>query len=146
MNDYAVLTYVLYATITVPITLYVARTLYRNGKHFLVDVFAGNASLADAVNHLLVVGFYLINLGFVSFFLTTDRKVDSPRAAIELLSTKVGTVAIVIGLMHFLNIVVFNKYRNHAMAAAKRATITSTPVEYAPSGFIPPAPPVVFTR
>ncbi len=142
MRDYAVLTYSLYAAVTVPITLYVAKTLYRNGKHFLVDVFAGNESLADAVNHLLVVGFYLINLGFVSFFLTTDKVIDSPRRAIELLSTKVGTVAIVIGLMHFLNIFVFNKYRNHAMAASKRGSgITGTA-----TGFIPPTPPVVFTR
>lgn len=116
--DYSILTYGLYTLIAVPITLFVARTLSRNGKHFLVDVFHGNDSLADAVNQLLVVGFYLLNLGFVSFFLKSKEAIGSGRVALEVLSTKVGTVAIVIGLVHFFNVWVFNKYRNRAMYLA----------------------------
>src|SRR5947209_19360890 len=62
-------TYLLYLAISVALTVWVARTLHKNGRIFLVDVFHGNEPLADSVNHLLVVGFYLINLGYVSLAL-----------------------------------------------------------------------------
>jgi hypothetical protein len=59
----AIWTYLAYLLISVALTVWVARTLHRNGRIFLVDSFLGNEPLADSVNHLLVVGFYLINIG-----------------------------------------------------------------------------------
>ena len=75
------LAYLLYLAITVPLTIYVARTLFRNGRVFLHDVFDGNDALADAVNRLLVVGFYLFNLGYVALFMQNDETIDEHRAA-----------------------------------------------------------------
>ena len=76
-----VTTYLIYLLVAVPLTIWVARTLSRNGRIFLVDVFHGNEDFADAVNRLLVVGFYLVNLGFVTLFLRTgDTVADAPRA------------------------------------------------------------------
>jgi hypothetical protein len=140
MHDYAVLTYGLYTAITVPLTLYVARTLSRNGKHFLVDVFHGDETLAAAVNQLLVVGFYLLNLGFVAVFLKSTNVIGTTRIALEELSTKVGTVAIVIGLVHFANVWAFNKYRNRALdrlnpPAPKFDATGVTTVAAVPAGF-----------
>ena len=126
MHDYAVLTYGLYAAITVPLTFYVARMLSRHGKHFLVDVFHGNETLAVAVNQLLVVGFYLLNLGFVAIFLKSDAVIGTGRMALEELSTKVGTVSVVLGLVHFANVWTFNKYRNRAI---DRTVPSMPPVE-----------------
>ena len=105
--------YVVYLAISLTVTVWVARTLYRNGQIFLVDAFGGNAELAGSVNHLLVVGFYLINVGYVTHALTTDRQVDSLRAAIEMVSGKIGTILLVLGVMHFFNIYIFNRFRRH---------------------------------
>jgi hypothetical protein len=104
--------YLVYLAISISVTVWVARTLYKNGRIFLVDAFHGNADLAGSVNHLLVVGFYLINLGYVTYALTTDRNVNGLRSAIELVSTKIGTILIVLGLMHLINIYVFNHLRH----------------------------------
>ena len=71
------LAYLLYLAITVPLTIYVARTLFRNGRVFLHDVFNGNDALADAVNRLLVVGFYLFNLGYVALFMQNDETIEN---------------------------------------------------------------------
>ena len=113
--DYLVVTYVLYLAISIALTVWVARTLFRNGRVFLVDVFRGNDSLADSVNHLLVVGFYLINLGYVTLALKMGYDVDSTRGSIEALSTKVGWVLLVLGGMHFFNLYVFNRFRRRAV-------------------------------
>ena len=79
-----------------------------------MDVFHGNAELADSVNHLLVVGFYLINIGFVSLALKTGDVISTSRAAIELLSDKMGMVLMILGGMHFFNLYVFSRIRRSA--------------------------------
>lgn len=107
--------YGIYIAISVAVTVWVARTLHKNGRAFLVDAMHGNETLADSINHLLVVGFYLTNLGFVSMFL---RHGDDPRSlpdAALFLTTKVGIVLIVLGIMHFVNIAVFNRWRNTSL-------------------------------
>ena len=91
-NNIIVVTYIVYVLISVALTIWVARTLYKRGAIFLVDAFHGNAEVAASVNHLLVVGFYLINIGFVSLALKTTAVIATSRAAIELLSDKMGMV------------------------------------------------------
>ena len=104
-----VFTYVSYVLLSVCLTIWVARTLHNNGRVFLVEVFGGDESLADSVNHLLVVGFYLINLGYVSLALKIGINVDTPRVAIEALSYKIGLVLLVLGGMHFFNLLIFQR-------------------------------------
>jgi hypothetical protein len=109
-----ILTYAVYLIISLSVTIWVASTLHRNGRIFLVDAFHGNKDMADAVNHLLMVGFYLVNVGFVSLFL---RYGDSPTdltSAIEYISTKIGIVLLVLGGMHFFNMFNFAKMRGKA--------------------------------
>ena len=118
---YVVHTYVGYLALSITVTIWVARTLYRNGRAFLVEAFQGQTALADSVNHLLVVGFYLINLGWIVMTLRTHQQLDTARSAIELLSDKVGTVLLVLGLMHFFNLYVFSRIRrNHTLRSAPR--------------------------
>jgi hypothetical protein len=112
---YILHTYLLYLTISIGITIWVARTLHASGRTFLLDAFHGNQALADSVNHLLVVGFYLLNLGWIIFTLRTYNTVDTGRALIELVSDKVGFVLIVLGIMHFGNIFIFSRMRRRAL-------------------------------
>ena len=104
-------TYMVYLAISIGLTIWVARTLHKNGRVFLVDVFHGNEALADSVNHLLVVGFYLINFGYVSMALKLGYVVATAEQAIEALSVKIGMVLIVLGGMHFFNLFIFSRMR-----------------------------------
>ena len=107
-------TYLIYLAISIGLTIWVARTLHKNGRVFLVDVFHGNEALADSVNHLLVVGFYLINFGYVSMALKLGYVVATAQEAMEALSVKVGMVLIVLGCMHFFNLFVFSRMRRRS--------------------------------
>jgi hypothetical protein len=109
--DLTVIAYVIYLLTSIALTVWVARTLSRNGRIFLEDVLHGNEKLADAVNHLLVVGFYLVNLGFVALYLNGHDTIDDTRAVFEALSTKLGVVLLVLGVMHLGNVYVLNKIR-----------------------------------
>lgn len=107
-------TYLVYIEISVALTIWVAHTLHKNGRIFLVDVFQGNEALADSVNHLLVVGFYLINLGYVSLALKLGYEIQNSQEGIEALSWKVGLVLVVLGVMHFFNLFVFSRIRSRS--------------------------------
>jgi hypothetical protein len=124
---FIVSSYAVYLAISLAVTIWVARTLHRRGRIFLVDAFHGQTELADSVNHLLVVGFYLINVGYVAFALKSAQSADTPRQAIELVSDKLGMVLLVLGLMHFFNLFVFSRIRRNAQ------------VSLAPPPFLPDA-------
>src|SRR5713226_9035034 len=123
-----VASYVFYLEISIALTVWVARTLHKNGRVFLVDVFHGNEPLADSVNHLLVVGFYLINFGYVSLALKLGYDVKTAREGIEALSWKVGMVLLVLGGMHFFNLFIFSRMR-------RRASLVNGPPPVPPDGF-----------
>jgi hypothetical protein len=115
---YAVWTYAVYVVLSLGLTVWVGRTLHKNGRIFLVDAFHGREALADSVNHLLLVGFYLINIGYVSLALRLAQQPLNVQMAIEFLSGKVGNVLLVLGAMHFGNLYVFSRLRRSGLLEA----------------------------
>ena len=133
-----VVTYLVYLVLSISLTVWVGRTLSRAGRVFLADVFHGNERLADAVNHLLVVGFYLVNLGFVALWLRAgDNDVRDVAGIFRALSYKVGTVLLVLGLMHLVNVYVLNRFRTGARLRGEQRPPTP------PTGWTAPPMPVV---
>ncbi|MFY7899925.1 MAG: hypothetical protein ACOVNY_07055 [Chitinophagaceae bacterium] len=114
MNQFIIPTYAIYLLVTITLTVWVAKALFKNGKIFLIDIFHGNTALADSVNNLLLVGFYLINIGYVVYTLQTDTNVTNARVMIEELSLKIGCIILVLGVMHFCNLFIFFKLRKRA--------------------------------
>jgi hypothetical protein len=134
MQNPTVWLYLIYLAISILLTVWVARTLHKNGRIFLVDCFGGNEAMADSVNHLLVVGFYLINFGYVTLALKTDNPPVDTQQVIENLSSKVGIVLLVLGGMHFLNLFVFSKLRRNGDEPNQAPP-------FAPAGYtLPPVP------
>lgn len=109
--DLVVGTYIAYLIISIPMTIWVASTLHKNGNVFLIKMFNDNTELAHSVNHLLVVGFYLINLGWVSLCLKLGYDVTTYRQSIEALAEKIGVVLLILGVMHLFNLFLFGCIR-----------------------------------
>jgi hypothetical protein len=95
--------YILYLAIAIAFTVWVARTLSGNGEVFLVECFGHDEVLAKSTNHLLVVGFYLMNLGFIFLALQFGRPPATLPDTVLFLSSKVGLAVLVLGAMHFFN-------------------------------------------
>jgi hypothetical protein len=122
--NYFILTYIIYLAVSIALTIWVAKVLFKNGRIFLVDIFHGNTLLADSVNKLLVVGFYLINIGYMSLALKESGSIPSTQVVVEVLSFKIGWIILILGGMHFLNLTIFFKLRNRAQKQMKE---TQTP-------------------
>lgn len=117
--SYILICYSIYLTLTVALTIWVAHTLFRNGKVFLIDIFHGNEELAKAVNNLLLVGFYLVNIGYAVYTLRIEYNIENARILVEELSLKLGAIILILGGMHFFNMFVFFKLRKRALLEKK---------------------------
>jgi hypothetical protein len=146
--DLTVVTYLAYLAVTVPLTIWVGRALARHGEVFLVAVFAGDTRLSHAVNQLLVIGFYLLNFGYLSYFMASEHAIAGGRDVMEVVSTKAGAVALVISLVHFADVGCLNAVRRRAVRRAQWSpavppTTTTTVVPPPPPAqpwVVPPAP------
>ncbi|MGI8610368.1 MAG: hypothetical protein ACR2MY_14290, partial [Candidatus Dormibacteria bacterium] len=127
-----------YITLSAVLTMWVATTLFRHGKRFLLDVFKGDESLAASVNHLLVVGFYLVNLGYISLQLKLEQAPADPGQVVEALAAKVGLVLVVLGAMHFGNLFILAKMRRDAINDDKPPTPSTPPIPVLPPPVMPP--------
>ena len=112
---YIVHSYVAYLVLSLAVTIWVAATLHKNGRIFLVHAFHGDQELASSINHLLVVGFYLINVGWVVSTVHAYGQTDTVREAIEMVTSKIGNILLVLGGMHFLNLYIFNRFRRRGL-------------------------------
>jgi hypothetical protein len=117
--NYIIITYSFYLVITIALTIWVARTLFKNGKVFLIDIFHGNKELADSVNNLLLVGFYLINIGYAVYTLQVTSAISNVQQVIEKLSLKIGLIILILGAMHFFNLYIFFTLRKKATQDSK---------------------------
>ena len=136
-TSYLVPVYASYAVITVCLTIFLARTLFRNGAVFLEDVFKDTPKMADAVNRLLVVGFYLFNLGYAALIMKAEQG-DTVISAVEVLAWKLGALLLSLGAMHFANLFIFYRIR-------RRARLAHLPPPVAPQMHVSPGAPWVAT-
>ena len=96
-----------YVGIGVGLTIWVARVLRIHGRIFLARGCKGNDELAGALSHLLSVGFYLLHVGIILLALKLGGHVIGSVAAIELVSTKIGLVLLVLAVSHFLHLALY---------------------------------------
>jgi hypothetical protein len=120
MNTLHTLTaYLIYLPVTILLTWYVAHTLFKNGRIFMLDIFHGQTEIAMATNKLFEVGFYLLNVGFALWILEISIELVSSQMMVEVLSKKIGGFAIYLGLMLFFNLYLFFRGRKASRAHAK---------------------------
>lgn len=116
-NSKIIIGYLIYLPITIGLTIYVSKMLFKNGKSFMIDIFKGNQEIALATNKLFEIGFYLINIGWALLILKITyygANNISNQALIEILSKKIGGFSIYLGVMLFLNLLLFLKGRKKA--------------------------------
>jgi hypothetical protein len=129
-NVNAIAVYVIYAAVAVGLTVWLARTLHRSGAVFLKDVFADRPGLAEAVNRLLVVGFYMANLGYALYILRTEPYLDAFQA-VQTLVNRLALLLVTLAVIHFVNVFVFWRIR-------ARGDQRKLPPPVAPQMLVPP--------
>jgi hypothetical protein len=103
--------YLIYLPVVISLTWYVARTLFKNARVFMLEIFHGRAEMADSTNKLFETGFYLLNVGFALVIMEIAGEVYTGQSMLEVLSAKIGGFSIYLGLMLFINLYFFFRGR-----------------------------------
>ena len=114
--------YAFYLPIALFLTFYVSRTLFQNGKIYMLDIFKGREEIAYATNKLFETGFYLLNIGFALMILEMNIYDNTYQSLIEALSYKIGGFSIYLGIMLFFNLYFFFRGKRKS----KQAQITNS--------------------
>ncbi len=130
MEDLRLVEYTAYLVVGVGLTLFVGRVLYRSGGPFLADALRDRA-LADSINRLLIVGFYLIGLGGVALLLAVDSGLASAADVVKAVVIRTGVLFLVLGALHLVNLAVLRRMRRSAEPAA------APPPQREPAGRFP---------
>jgi hypothetical protein len=126
-TDLNFIAYLIYLPIIVALTWYVAHTLFKNSKVFMLDIFRGKEDIAFSTNKLFETGFYLLNIGFALLIMEIAYEIGNNRNLLEILSTKIGGFAIYLGIMLFFNLYLF--FRGRRISKAKTLTTTNIVAE-----------------
>ena len=121
-TDLNFLAYLIYLPVIVVLTWYVAHTLFKNSKVFMLDIFHGKTDIALSTNKLFETGFYLLNLGFALMIMEIATEVNNSRSLLEILSTKIGGFSIYLGISLFFNLYLFFRGRR---ISRMRTTVTT---------------------
>ena len=118
--------YYIYLPVILLLTWYVAHTLFKNSKVFMLDIFHGKESIAFSTNKLFEVGFYLLNLGFALTIMRIDASLIAYQQMMEVLSSKIGGFSIYLGVMLFFNLYLFFRGRRISRQSSieKQPTVT----------------------
>ena len=116
-------TYLAYIIVSLGFTIWVGQNLFKNGRVFLLEAFSNDEVKADSVNKLLLVGFYLVNIGIVCLFLAIGKEPSTDIQVFEYLATKFGVVLVILGGMHFYNMRNIANMNARARAKLAKATV-----------------------
>lgn len=107
-NKMAIITYCIYLPIVIGLTLFVAKTLFKQAIVFMRDIFNGREEIAQSTNKLFEMGFYLLNIGFALWIMSINAYGTlSVQEIFEVLSLKIGGFSIYLGITLFINLFLF---------------------------------------
>lgn len=122
-----IVSHIVYIAVSIGMTIWVGQTLFKNGQIFINDAFHGNEEMGKAVNHLLIVGFYLLNIGFIALHLSSGYNVETTAELIEFTANKLGGVLFVLGGIHYFNMYNIARMRRKAKGENSAENQSPTP-------------------
>ncbi|SDE09175.1 hypothetical protein [Pedobacter soli] len=118
--------YAVYLPVALFLTFYVSKTLFKNSKVYMLDIFKGREEIAFATNKLFETGFYLLNIGFALRIMKIEISVNDYRNIIEALSSKIGGFSIYLGIMLFINLYFFFRGKRKAKESLRPNPFTAS--------------------
>ncbi len=103
MNSIA---YILYLIATWLITVHVGWNLYKNGRIYILNLLHGDEALTDAINRILLTGYYLLNLGYATLMITQWQTIETLATVISSICGMVGNILLLLAAIHFINMTV----------------------------------------
>ncbi len=100
------LSYLLFFPAMLAIAVYVAQVCHRHGRIWMLRIFHDDAAFVDAVNNILLVGCYVVNLGYIALCVAHWEPIAGVDEMIGALRTRIATILFTLAALHYQNIAV----------------------------------------
>lgn len=117
--NYNVCAYIVFLTLMIFIIVYVGRYFYSNGRVFIISLFNGNVALADQLNKLLLIAYYLFNIGYSFKTLRQWQKISSIETMVSNLASNIGILILILAITHYFNMLII-----YLLSKSKSISIT----------------------
>jgi len=104
--SYNITGYIVFLAVTVFIIGKVGMVFFRNGRLFILSLFHNDAAFTDHTNRLLLLGYYLLNIGYAFVSIRTWPAVSSAAVLIATLGTRIGVLLVLLAVVHYINMTV----------------------------------------
>jgi hypothetical protein len=118
--NYNVGAYIIFLTLVIFIIVYVGRYFYTNGRVFIISLFHGNVALADQINKLLLIAYYLFNIGYSFIKVKQWQKISNLEVLFSSLASNVGVLIFILAVTHYFNMLV-----TYQLSKSKSISITN---------------------
>lgn len=108
--NFNIIGYLIYLIITSFIIIKVGKICYQNGNIFVLQLLPNHSDLCQKVNQILLLAYYLLNIGYCAITLISWNTILSTNQLIETIAVKSATIICTIALLHYINIFLLTKY------------------------------------
>ena len=105
-----IIAYLIYFSITAIIIVKVGKICYKNGNIYVADLIPNHADICQKINQILLLAYYLLNIGYSAMTLISWQKITSSTQLIETICTKTAVIIFIISILHYFNILIITKY------------------------------------
>jgi hypothetical protein len=102
--------YFIYLIITIFIIIRVGKSCYKNGNVFVSELIPNHEDLCQRINQMLLLGYYLLNIGYCAMTLISWETIATTNQLIEVIATKTSIIIFIISGLHYINIIIITKY------------------------------------
>jgi vacuolar-type H+-ATPase subunit I/STV1 len=99
-----ILSYLIYISLTTVITFIVGNSLHKTGKVFLSHLFTKELDVMLTVNNILLIGYYLLNIGFALYTMNNWDKITTVSQLIQDTGYHISIILMTLGIIHYFNI------------------------------------------
>lgn len=104
--NYNMIGYGIFITLIVLIIVVVGKICYRNGNVFVAELIPDHLELCQQINKILLVGYYLVNIGYGAMTLVDWETITSPLQLVEVIAIKISIIISILSILHYLNIII----------------------------------------
>ncbi|MFC7773742.1 hypothetical protein [Flavobacterium sp. GCM10027622] len=102
--------YVIFLIIISYIILVVGKICYRNGNIYVASLIPEHMDLCQQINKMLLIGYYLVNLGYSAMTIVNWEAITSIQQLVEIIATKTAIIVLLLSLLHYTTIFILTNY------------------------------------
>ncbi|MBP1224133.1 hypothetical protein [Flavobacterium sp. 1355] len=102
--------YFVYLSVTIFIIMKVGKICYRNGNIYVAELIPDHTEICQKINRVLLLAYYLLNIGYCAMTLISWQKISSAAQLIETIGVRTAVIIFIISILHYLNIFILTKY------------------------------------